>query len=246
MAAPQLPLLGDLMTSVPAVVSSEDAGGDILVLSFAQNFDDMLTAYSVSRETEMASLCRTFCTFLPNLVGVRVDVNGTPVDELLLVENQEGDLPGELYLRRESQVQLDNFCTLWFADEDGSLVKVERPVNYYDCSNPRQKLLELAKGPQPHDSIKGVAVMQENAITDTMMIGMALQDSTLLVNFSPAFVNVGNDMDAAKEQLLAYAIVNTLCENDMVSNVCIFRSGKQFEGFSGNIYWNGLFYPIPE
>ena len=30
-----------------------------------------------------------------------------------------------------------------------------------------------------------------------------------------------------------------------VAGVCFFLSGAQFDGFSGKIYWRGLFYPLP-
>ena len=38
--------------------------------------------------------------------------------------------------------------------------------------------------------------------------------------------------------------VNTLCCDERMRSVCFFLSGSQFEGFSGQIYWSGLFYPM--
>ena len=52
-------------------------------------------------------------------------------------------------------------------------------------------------------------------------------------------------MDETQERLLAYAMVNTLCAGTGANSVCFFRSGAQFDGFSGKIYWRGLFYPLP-
>ena len=52
-------------------------------------------------------------------------------------------------------------------------------------------------------------------------------------------------MSEQEERLLAYSIVNTLCAGTPATSVCFFVSGAQFEGFSGKIYWPGLFYPLP-
>lgn len=87
--------------------------------------------------------------------------------------------------------------------------------------------------------------MPAGAIQDTDILGLALSEGAMLVNFAPSFENVGSGMDETQERLLAYAMVNTLCAGTGANSVCFFRSGAQFDGFSGKIYWRGLFYPLP-
>ena len=85
--------------------------------------------------------------------------------------------------------------------------------------------------------------MPDGALPDTTVLGIALADDTLLVNFSPAFEQVGEGMGEQEERMLAYSIVNTLCAATPATS--FFLSGSQFDGFSGKIYWPGLFYPLP-
>ena len=97
----------------------------------------------------------------------------------------------------------------------------------------------LSQGPQEEAL---AAVMPEGCLQSTDILGLALTEGTLLVNLSPAFLNI--DLSAYDERLFAYAIVNTLCADEKVASVCFFVSGSQFDGFGGDIYWRGLFYPM--
>lgn len=243
--SPALPLLADLMTSKPVLRESEETGGNIIVLDFAHNLDDMLDAYGISRDQCLASLCYTFSTFFPNVSGVSLSINGTPVDELLLTENDEETQAAGTVVRSDFSDRLYDFCTLYFPDETGILRASLRPVAYYQARNPRFLLTELAKGPQACDSASDLRpIMKKEAITDTALLGFSLTDCTLLVNFSPAFEEIGHGMDGDSERALAYAMVNTLCVNPRIRSVCFFQAGSQFDGFSGEIYWRGLFYPM--
>lgn len=242
--SPSLPLLADLLASAPVLQASEEAGGNILSLDFAHNLYDMLEAYGISRTQCLSSLCYTFSTFLPNVCGVAITVNGEPVDSTLSVKED-----GAAYvLRSDSAEMLYDYCTLFFADaERKTLCETQRPIPYYQATNPRYLLRELSRGPQSCDSIHGLEpVMQEGQVlTDTMLLGFALSDSTLLVNFAPSFSKMAEGIEPSEERLMAYAIVNTLCTEPNVRSVCFFQSGSQFDGFSGSIYWAGLFYPLP-
>lgn len=247
--SPALPLLGDLLTADPKLVNSESTGGSVISLEFAYNLDDMLEAYGLTRAQSMASLCYTLCTFFPNVSGIRVSINDTPVSELQLEEDVDVSISftENILLRGDFSTLLYDYCTLFFADEAGeSLRRVTRPVPYTQRVSPRTLLIELARGPQASDSLDGLsAVMPVGAIEDTDILGLALSEGTMLVNFAPSFENVGAGMDETRERLLAYAMVNTLCTGTGAESVCFFRGGTQFDGFSGKIYWRGLFYPLP-
>ena len=116
---------------------------------------------------------------------------------------------------------------------------------HYQKQNPRSLLLELSKGPQPYDEISNlVSVMPEGSPSDADILGLALSGRTLLVNFAPAFLEAGQGMDGQQERLWVYAMTNTLCENQAVGSAAYFVSGETPEGFSGEIYWGGEFYPL--
>lgn len=245
--SPPLPLLADLLTSTPTLLVSQKQGGNIISLDFAHNLEEMLDAYGISRRQSMASLCYTLTTFFPNVNGIRVSINGTPVDPLMLTEDTSENDASDLLLRSSFSGLLYDYATLFYADAaHQTLLASSRPIPYHQRSNPRVLLMELSKGPLPQDSHPELLpVMEANAISDTTMLGFSLSENTILVNFSPAFAKLGTEMNSVEERLMAYSLVNTLCLNEQIKSVCFFMSGAQFDGFSGDIYWAGLFYPLP-
>ena len=242
--SPALPLLADLLAEEPEIITSAAAGGQVMSLAFTYNLDDMLESYGLTRAECMSSLCYTLCSFFPNLAGISVTIGDERVEAL----DASASLTFESGVQRRSDYAyaLMDYCTLYFGDEEtGRLAATQRPVSYSQRMNPRTLLAQLALGPQPSDTVQGLSpIMAENAIVSADVLGLALSDGTLLVNLSTSFLQVGAGMDAEAERRLAYAIVNTLCEDARVRSVCVFISGSQFDGFSGEIYWRGLFYPM--
>ncbi len=245
--SPNLPLLADLLTATPVLKDNPSSGGQIISLDFAHNLDDMLDAYGITRSQCAASLCYTLSSFFPNVSGISMTINGTPVDAILLTEEEPAAEDSTVFLRSSFSSLIYDYCTLYFADaQTQKLAPSSRAIAYYQRTNPRILLCELAKGPQAGDSRPDLLpVMNDKAITDTTLLGFALSDRTLLVNFAPAFIDLGKDLTPEQERILAYSLVNSLCTNDRVRNICFFQSGAQFDGFTGEIYWRGLFHPMP-
>lgn len=244
--SPALPLLADLLTASPVIEVLPENGGHVLKLSFAHNLQDMLEAYGVTEEQCAASLCATFTTFLPQIDGIDIVVGDTPAESSL--EDEEVSMAvNEPLLRSAVSPLLRDYCTLSFPAEDGSgLVSVLRPVSYAQTTHPRSLLYELSRGPQACDSRQDVLPVLNEKLPDTAMLGFALSDQTLLVNFAPAFSEWFTEIEPEEERMLAFSLVNTLCSHPHIQSVCFFQSGNQLESFSGEIYWAGLFYPLPE
>lgn len=240
------PLLGDILVSPPSFTASDEAGGLVISLDFDYNLDEMLEAYSLTRAQCLSSICYTLCTYFPNAAGVKFTIGGKPVSTLMLNESFESSVDFENDIARRSDFSslLYNTCSLYFSDGQG-LSTVERPVPYYGRQNPRALLIELAKGPQAGDiGASPAPVIPEGAIGDADILGLAITDQTLLVNFARSFARIGEGFSAEDERMLAYAMVNTLCDNVRVNSVCFFVSGSQPESFTGEIYWKGLFFPM--
>lgn len=246
-ASPALPLLAELLTSDPELITAVDTGNSILSLEFAYNLDDMLEGYGLTRTQSMASLCYTLCTYFPSFNGIRVKINNEPVDALALSEEADVSIffQDNTLLRADFATLLYDYATLHFPDAEGKLRASQRPLPYSQCTNPRVLLSQLGLGPQAFDSVEGLMpVISGGALLDTDVLGVALAEDTLLVNFAPSFLSLGAEMNEQEERLLAYSIVNTLCSATKVKSVCIFVGGSQFDGFSGGIYWQGVFYPL--
>jgi hypothetical protein len=241
--SPPMPLLADLMTELPEITDGQD-GSRIVTLRFDASLDDMLEAAGVSRASCFASLTYTLCTFLPNISGILSYIGDERVDHVMLGAT-DGILFEDGVQRRAHYAQLlmEN-ATLYFADADGAhLTAVKRPVPFLQVQNPRMLLQMLFQGPlqadRPSDTLPLFSV---NTLTDADIIGLSLNDGTLIVNLSDAFREAGKTLTAQGERLLAYGMVNTLLSNNRAGKICFFIGGKPFEGFTGSIDWGGYFY----
>lgn len=244
---PPLPLLADLLIDQPSIQETEESG-KLIVLDFAYNLDEMLAANQISRASCMASLCYTLCTYFPGISGIRVSIDGTPIDTVLLTDHLESSVtfPNQVQKRSDYATLLCDLCQLYLPSTDGNkLTPVTRPVPYYQARHPRSLLQELAKGPKPYDlPQETIPVMTEGIIDDAAIIGLALTEDTLLVNLSAAFEQAYRGNDGQQERLLAYAIVNTLCWQSRMEKVQVFVAGKPFAGFTGEIFWETSFAPM--
>ena len=246
--SPALSGFTSLLTEVPAVAYSEELGGNVITLKFSQPLDELLEVSGITRANCMASLCYTMTTFFPGTAGIAVSIGDMPVETLMLTESFSSSVlfTDKVMKRSDFAPLLYDLGTLYFPDETMThLVSSRRPLPYYQRQNPRYLLQELAKGPKACDSVQGLLpVMPPEAITDPAILGVAKDQGTLLVNFAPDFASIPELMLPESERMLVYAMVNTLCENSSIQRVGFFISGVQPEGFSGEIYWPGLFCPM--
>lgn len=239
-------LLGnvDFLTAVPNIAYSKEAHGNVIDLRFADNWQEMINAYQLSENAVFASLCLTLCTYVPDVVGLSISVGGTPIDTDLLIEDTDTELPaGKIILRKNMSTLLLDECTLYLPQrESRQIAAVKRPVPFMQVKNPRSLLINLCSADQPGDS-RSDTLPALNHVADTDIIGMCLENDTLVVNLALSFMRDRPLNDGITEQQMAYAMVNTLCENGPYQSVCFIQGGSWPEGFEGSISWQGEFYP---
>ena len=242
--SPTLPLLADMLTETPTVTDDTGGGGKRITLRFDATLYDMLTTMGVSRVNCFGALCYTLSTFMPNVTGIEIYVGDEHIEHVMIGAT-EGLLFDNGILRRSnfSQFLMDT-CTLYFADaQDNRLVAVRRPISFYMRTNPRALLLALFGGPTIADDVQGLKpVVPYGLFSDADILGLSLTDRTLLVNLSIQFSQAGKGITAQQERLMAYAMVNTLLENSRANRLCFFMGGQAPTGFTGEIYWPGMFY----
>jgi len=243
--SPVLPLLSELLTEAPTVTEPAGSGGRLITLHFDSTLDDMLTTKGVSRASCMASLTYTLCTFMPNITGLIVYVGEERIDHLMLGA-EDGLLFDDGVMRRGNFATLlmDN-ATLYLADPQGkALVAFQRPIPYFQRTNPRALLLEVLKGPTAADSVSGLLpVVKADLLNDADILGLSMNEETLVVNLSDTFTQAGQNISADQDRLLAYAMVNTLICGEKAKRISFFVAGNTPADFTGEIYWAGLFYP---
>jgi hypothetical protein len=245
--SPAIAQLAEYLTEAPEVSQSSSVGGSLITLKFNSQMDDALQAAGVSRASMMAAVCYTLTTFLPSVAGIEAYVDGELVEHVML-----GSISGILFdngiQRRADYAQLlmDN-CTLYFADETGQkLTAVQRPIPFYQTANPRALLDELFQGPLAADSVQNAqATIPAGMLKDSDIVGISLSGDTLLVNFSSAFLAVGDGITAQQDRLLAYSLVNTLLHAANARRVAFFAGGSPIEGFTDEIFWKGWFLENP-
>lgn len=246
--SPPLNLLVEMLTDDPQVAYSDELGGNVITLNFSYSLNDMLEKANVSPGQLHGFPVLHAVQLFPRRVGRdrdhrRAAGGDTDADRQL----------HQLHRVYRSGDEAGGFCfaavrsmhPVLCRRRGPGLTGSRRPVVYYQKQNPRSLLLELSKGPQPYDEISNlVSVMPEGSLSDADILGLALSGRTLLVNFAPAFLDAGQGMDGQQERLWVYAMTNTLCENQAVGSAAYFVSGETPEGFSGEIYWGGEFYPL--
>lgn len=240
-----LPLLADLMMEPLRVLEQPDGGGRTVVLSFENTLYDMLSAMNVPLASLMDSLCYTLTTLIPNTNGITMYIGGERQEHVMLGAT-EGILFADGVMQRTHFAPLlMDMATLYMPDADGvRLNAIQRPIPFYQRSNPRALLRELFSGPQVADPQQESAALFPHAtLTDADILGISLMDQVLILNLSPAFEAAGDGISPEQDRQLAYSMVNTLLQSVRANRLCVFVGGKPAQGFSGEVDWQGMFYP---
>lgn len=243
---PALPALTAYLSEAPAVQEIAVTGGQRAVLRFQQSFNDALIAAGVPRSVMMAAITYTLTGFVPGISGVTVYIGEELVASVVPGGVYEGAgetiaFTGEVMRRSDfSRFLLDN-CTLYFADGAGRLKAVSRPVPYYETRSARYLLGCLMQGPQSADGAELTHAVLPGDLGDADLLGIGLDGSVMLINFTAHFAAAVQDFDAEAERLMVYAIVNTLCELPAVRGVSLFINGAQPETLAGGLYLPGDF-----
>jgi hypothetical protein len=243
---PDMVDLASYLTEAPAVQEVAVSGGQCAVLRFSRAFNDALITAGIPRSVMMASLTYTLTAFVPGISGVTVYIG----DELVTAVVPGGTYTGAgesitfengLMRRSDFSIFLLSNCTLYFSDGAGHLMKVQRPIPYYETHSARYLINCLMQGPQPCDNAPDAQAVLPSTLGDADLLGLGLSGTTLLMNLSAHALSEMSAVDARNEQIMVYAMVNTLSEPDGITGVCFFFNGEQRETLCGRVYWAGSF-----
>ncbi len=242
--SPTLPLLSGLLVETPRVEEPENGDGKMITLHFDASLDDMLRTMGVSRASCLGAIAYSLSTFIPNVTGVETYIGDERVEHVMLGATSGIMFENGIQRRANYASLLMDECTLYFANSDNTaLVRVQRPIPYYQRTNPRALLLELFQGPSEEDSVtKTNQVLPEGLLSDADILGVSLQNKTLAINLSDLFIQAGEGITSQQDRLLAYAMVNTLLCDERATKICFFVNGNPLDAFTGEVYWSGYFY----
>ena len=258
----------DLLTCVGAPLAFEGRlyncavylkGGEVLAIVPKRNLPNYSVYYEMRHftpgpdEVRMVELLGRSVPFGGNLllrcrqmpemtIGTEKIVSLTPSGTLLRAGETLFFSDG-LMKRGDFSFFLLDYATLYFADGDGKLQRVSRPVPYYAAANVRALVDQWMAGPQSYDSPAGLSPVAPQGLRDADLLGAAYKRGVLLLNFSAQLQALSQGMDAAQERLMIYSLVNTLCALRGVTRVALFVMGEQPDSLAGAVYLPGEFLP---
>lgn len=243
---PRCPDLKRLLSADPAV--DESGGGRRLVLRFAEELNAGLMEAGITRSVMAAALTYTMTTFLPGVEGVEIRIGGERVTSLTPLGTYAGagdtlTFQDGLMRRRDFSSFLLAHCALYFANDQGKLTRVYRPVPFYDAGNARALVEQLMMGPQAYDSQTGLLPVLPSGLRGADLLGVSFENYTLFLNFSVQLQELSADFAPDAERRMVYGLVNTLCEIQDVQKVALFIQGDQPEKMVNEVFLPGDFLP---
>lgn len=224
--AADLPDLNTLLLFVPEVTQLE-SGGRRATLHFTSDVISRLTGAGCDPMAAFAAITTTLTTFVPSLQQVCILVGDGALTSLYSDRLGSMLFPGGLMHRNDFTHLLMGQRTVYVPGEEG-LVRSLLALPYRQAAGPRAVLLHMPGRP--------------DSLTDADILGLAVTGDTLLVNFSARYGEVIR-ASSVDQRLLAYSMVNTLCEMLDVRRVRFFFGGEAVDSLGGDVCWSGEFLP---
>ena len=240
--AAQTPNLNSLLNVDPIVTDLED-GGRMLTLRFNPGLEDKLRQYDLDMALYLGSVHRTMVTLIPSISSVRIYVGDTLLTSLYSRVHGSLLFPSGLVQRAQFDSYVMNQITLYFAKEN-HLCAVLRAVPQGEASSFYTLLRFLAAGPTAQELAQGYTATLPKGLGAEDILGLAMEDDTLLVNLSAAFTQAIS-AQTVNETLLCYSLVNTLCNAANLSRIRFYFENDMAGNLSGQVYWGGEFLHNP-
>lgn len=223
----------DLIALMPVmpVVTDMNNGGRRVTLYFPEDMKTRLSALDLDASSCFSALVMTLTTFVPALEQVHILLGDRPLDSLYNSTQGSHLFPGGVHTRRDYSGFLMGQTTMYIPD--GKLLTPSKAVlPYRSTRSPRALLLALsASGALPE------------GLTDADILGLAVQGDTLLVHLTARY-HGAIDKSGLNQRLMAYALVNTLCDACQVRRVRFFFGGEVPQE-KDDLVWGGEFLYNP-
>ena len=228
---PDMPDLNAMLIFAPEVTEL-DSGGRRITLHFTSDVEQRLLSAGCDPVCTFAAMTTTLTTFVPSAQQVCILVGDGALSSLYSPVMGSLLFPGALQTRADFAPMLME-QTVIYAPSEGRLRPMARALPYRSACNPRTLLLTLSE--------QGVIPM---GLTDADVLGLSILDGTLLVNFSQRYAQI-IQASATDQRLIAYALVNTLCETLDIRRVRFYFSSEAVDHLDGDLLWSGMFLYNP-
>ncbi|MBQ8200915.1 MAG: GerMN domain-containing protein [Clostridia bacterium] len=230
-----MPDLPSMMLSSPEVTEL-DSGGKRVTLHFVGDVRSRIAAAGIDPACCFAAMVNTLTTFVPALQQVCIRVGDGALTSLHNAARGSLLFPGGLHTRQDYAGYLMAQSTLYHL-ESGALHAHTVALPYRSVNDPRALLLTLAAAPAGHEVLPA-------GLTDADLLGLSVDGDTLLINLSARYAEIirQSGMD---QQLMAYAIVGSMCDNLHVNRIRFYFAGETLEHLGSDLVWSGEFLHNP-
>ena len=183
-----------------------------------------------------AALIYTITGFVPNIETVDIYVAGHRV---ITVDEENWFYYG---MKRSDYVGfIGSSAPVYFGDKDSDLLlEVQRSMEQGKIWSPRERVLELFKGPLKEDG-DNVWTVTRTGMTEDDILSVDVFNDIAYVNLSAHFKEVCAGLSKKSEMLLVYSIVNTITAMDGINRVQFTVEGKQTDKLAGYLYLSDPF-----
>ena len=230
---PEALALPDLLEEV--TLSDLPTGGRMATL----RFDPAVTASGVDMACFAASVTCTLTTFVPSLVSVQLSLGDQPLTSIPSPLLGNLLFPGGVMQRADFSDAIRAQATLYLP-RDTRFAAVTRRLPDEEAYHPRTLLLALFAGPTADEQAAGLTALLPEGLGDADILGISVENGTLLVNFSARAAERIRESDK-DQHLMCRGLVSALCELMRVKRVRFFFGGDPAETLNGPIFWGGEF-----
>jgi len=225
----------EILAAMPGISISGN-GMRILDLQFNSMLSSYLPLADLTPSQFAASVALTMCSFIPELDGVRITIDGEPLSEIQF-SGTAISLDDGLHTRLAYSDRIGASASIYLAGEGSGLFMQEHIVPQETARSPRLVLEELFSIPV---SETHPASALPDGISPLDILGVLVENGVAHVNLSGNFYRQCQLMDAEQERNAIYAIVNTLCRLDFINGVQFLIEGSAADLMVGSIYLRSM------
>lgn len=230
---PEAVALPDLLEEV--TLSDLATGGRMATL----RFDPAAGDANIDMACFAASVTCTLTTFVPSLVSVQLSIGDQPFTSVSSPVLGNLLFPGGVTQRTDFAEAIRAQATLYLP-RGTQLVSVTRRLPDEEAYHPRTLLLTLFAGPTADEQADGLAALLPEGLGDADILGISVENGTLLVNFSARAAERIRESEL-DQHLMCRGLVSALCELMRVKRVRFFFGGDAAQTLNGPIFWGGEF-----
>ena len=230
-----LPKDEDPLLSEPGI-SITEKGMRMLDLSFTAALSAYLDAAGLSEDRFAAAITMTMCSFIPELDGVRIAIDGRLLEEVQ-VNGAPLRLRDGLHTRARYAGRVGSVAQLYFTGPTGGLVEISRGATQACAASPLLTLKQLFAGPVGAE-VASPALPE--GVSEQDVLGISIKNGIARVNLSGNFYRQCQALDAREERNAVFSIVNTLCNFRQISGVRLCIEGNAANQLAQSIYLRSM------